>query len=44
MKTREEFKKDAAREEWKKINFSGLEKNRVRLYKKRELGLLTLNR
>ena len=27
-----------------KINFSGLEKNRVRLYKKRELGLLILNK
>ena len=27
-----------------KINFSGLEKNRVRLYKKRELGLLILYR
>ena len=36
--TREELKKDAAREEWKKINCSRLEKNRGRLDKKRELG------
>ena len=31
MTTRLEFKKDAAREEWKKFNCSGLEKNRRRL-------------
>ena len=40
MPTRKELKKDAAREEWKKINCSGLEKNRGSLNKKRELGLL----
>ena len=34
--TREELKKDAAREEWKKFNCSGLEKNRGRLDKKRD--------
>ena len=27
-----------------KINYSGLEKNQLKLYKKRELGILILNR
>ena len=44
MTTREELEKEAAKEEWEKINCSGLEKNRGRLDKKRELGLLILNR
>ena len=35
MTTREALKKDAAREEWKKINCSGLEKNLRGLNKKR---------
>ena len=43
MRTSKELKKDAAGEEWKKINCSGLEKNHGRLDKKRELGLLILN-
>ena len=38
MTTREELKKDTARKEWKKINYSKLEKNRRRLENKRELG------
>ena len=36
MTTREELKKDAAREEWNKINCSGLEKNRGG-FKKKEI-------
>ena len=42
MTTREELEKEAAKEEWGKINCSGLEKNRGRLDKKRKLGLLIL--
>ena len=43
-KTREELKKDAAKKKNIKINCSGLEYSRGRLYEKRELGLLILNR
>ena len=35
MTTREELEKEAAKEEWEKINCSGLEKNRGRLDKKK---------
>jgi len=42
--TREELKKDAAREEWKKLIAQGWRRTEEDWTKKRELGLLILNR
>ena len=44
IKTKEELKKDAAKEEYKNLIFPVLEHNLGRLDKKRVLGLLILNR
>ena len=44
MTTREELKKDAAREEWKKLIAQGWRRTGGRLDKKRKLGLLILNK
>ena len=44
MTTREELKKDAAREEWKKLIAQGWRRTEEDWTKKRELGLLILNR
>ena len=44
MTTREELKKDAAREEWKKLIAQGWRRTEEDLTKKRKLGLLILNR
>ena len=44
MTTREELKKDAAREEWKKLIAQGWRRTEEVWTKKRELGLLIPNR
>ncbi len=44
MTTREELKKEAAREEWKKLIAQGWRGTEEDWTKKRELGLLILNR
>ena len=44
IKTREELKKDVAREEWKKLIAQGWRRTEEDWTKKRELGLLILNR